>query len=147
LSAKETFSLLSTIEEYAMTHSLIDTLRYVEKILGEHRGVRVKEAIFENRIVKIEAKDGSIHWFFLGKTGSYIVIPKTFCSCVDFEINVVERKKIPTCYHLVAQVVAEVYDKYRRVSDLPVDEVLRIYDEIEKRQLSATLHKYLLLRR
>jgi len=147
LSAKETFSLLSTIQEYAMANSLIDTLRYVEKILGEHRGVRVKEAIFENRIVKVEAKDESIHWFFLGKTGTYIVIPKTFCSCVDFEINVVERKKIPTCYHLVAQVVAEVYDKYRRVSDLPVDEVLRIYDEIEKRQLSATLHKYLLLRR
>jgi len=147
LSAKETFSLLSTIQEYAMANSLIDTLRYVEKILGEHRGVRVKEAIFENRIVKVEAKDESIHWFFLGKTGTYILIPKTFCSCVDFEINVVERKKIPTCYHLVAQVVAEVYDKYRRVSDLPVDEVLRIYDEIEKRQLSATLHKYLLLRR
>lgn len=147
MSAKETFSLLSTIQEYAMANSLIDTLRYVEKILGEHRGVRVKEAIFENRIVKVEAKDESIHWFFLGKTGTYIVIPKTFCSCVDFEINVVERKKIPTCYHLVAQVVAEVYDKYRRVSDLPVDEVLRIYDEIEKRQLSATLHKYLLLRR
>ena len=147
MSAKETFSLLSTIQEYAMANSLIDTLRYVEKILGEHRGVRVKEAIFENRIVKVEAKDESIHWFFLGKTGTYILIPKTFCSCVDFEINVVERKKIPTCYHLVAQVVAEVYDKYRRVSDLPVDEVLRIYDEIEKRQLSATLHKYLLLRR
>lgn len=147
MSAKETFSLLSTIQEYAMANSLIDTLRYVEKILGEHRGVRVKEAIFENRIVKVEAKDESIHWFFLGKTGTYIVIPKTFCSCVDFEINVVERKKIPTCYHLVAQVVAEVYDKYRRVSDLPVDEVLRIYDEIEKRQLSVTLHKYLLLRR
>jgi len=147
LSAKETLSLLLTVEEYAMTHSLTDTLRYVEKVLGEHRGLRVKEAIFENRVVKVKARDGSIHWFFLGKTRTYIIIPKIFCSCVDFEINVVERKKIPTCYHLVAQVLAEVYGRYRYVSDLPIDEALRIYDEIEKRQLSATLHKYLLLKR
>ncbi len=147
MTAEETFSILLRIQDYAQKHDLMTTLEYVNRVLGSHRGRRVKEAIFENRVVMVKAKDGSIHWFFLGRTGTYIIIPKTFCSCVDFEINVVERKKIPTCYHLVAQVVAEAYGKYRCVSNLPVDEVLKIYDEIEKRQLSATLHKYLLLRR
>lgn len=147
MNAKETFSLLSAVEEYASTHSLADTLNYAETVLGKHRGLRVKEAIFENRVVKVEAKDGSVHWFFLGKTRTYILIPKTFCSCADFEINVVERKKIPACYHLVAQVVAEVHGKYRCVSNMSVSDVLSIYSEIETRQLSVTLHKYLLLRR
>ncbi len=147
MSVGETEKFLLKIEEYALKHTLADTLHHIEGILGEHRALRVKEAIFENRVVKADARDGSTHWFFLGKTGTYIIIPKTYCSCTDFEINVVERKKVPTCYHLVAQVVAEVYGRYRHIRDLPTDELLRIYGEIEKRQLSATLHKYLLLKR
>jgi len=147
LTAEETLSTLLRIQDYTQKHDLMSTLEYVNRVLGTHRGRRVKEAIFGNRVVMVKAKDESVHWFFLGKTRTYIIIPKTFCSCVDFEINVVEREKVPTCYHLVAQVVAEVHGRYRCVSNLPVDEILRIYDEIEKRQLSTTLHKYLLLRR
>ncbi len=147
MNADRTWHVLSNVEKYSLKHSVEETLKYIENIIGKHRALRVKESLFENRVVKIVLNNNREHWFFLGKTNTYILIPKTFCSCIDFEINVVERKKIPACYHLVTQVLAQVYGRYRIVRDIKPDDLLCIYGEIEERQISATLHKYLLLKR
>lgn len=79
----------------------------------------------------------------MGKKETYIVIPKIYCSCIDFLINVVERKNVLSCYHLVSQVLAEVYGKYRVLKDISVQKEIAIIDEIEKYGHSLTLLRYL----
>ncbi len=52
------------------------------------------------RVIKL-VSEGSEVYIVMGKRGDYIAIPKTFCSCKDFEINVIMRSRRRPCYHLI----------------------------------------------
>ncbi|MCS7140382.1 MAG: hypothetical protein N3F04_04735 [Candidatus Nezhaarchaeota archaeon] len=76
----------------------------VDKALKIVNEGRVKKYVFKpsNRIV----------WVVVGKKRDYWVIPRLYCPCDDFYINVVSRRKKVLCYHLIAQALAERWSKY-----------------------------------
>jgi len=142
--SEKTLAFLESIKDKAKKHGIDDVISYLKPILGDHRAARVKEGIYENRIVKCHVVHGEVLWFYLGKNEIYLVIPETYCSCLDFLINVVERKTVPSCYHLVVQVLAEVYGKYRSTRNITLLEREKILSEIERYGYSPTLARILL---
>lgn len=67
---------------------------------------RVVEAVRQRRVVEVSDEGGSRVYVFLGRSGDYLVVPGTFCSCRDFEFNVMFRWRRRACYHLVATELA-----------------------------------------
>jgi predicted nucleic acid-binding Zn finger protein len=45
----------------------------------------------------------------------YLVIDDFYCSCDDFYLNVIIRRKCASCYHLLAKVIADALDIYESV--------------------------------
>lgn len=66
--------------------------------LGNKSKDKAERAAREGKIVLI-SEDPEIA-IFLGSDGDYVIIPYTYCSCKDFSLNVVTRKKRKACYHL-----------------------------------------------
>ena len=51
-------------------------------------------------------------WIVSGKNREYLIISDFYCTCDDFYLNVVIRKKIKVCYHILAKRLAEALDLY-----------------------------------
>lgn len=82
----------------------------------EPKLARAMEAV-ENYAVKryIFKPSTRTIWIVVGKEREYQVIPKLYCQCDDFYINVVIKKKTRACYHLIAQAIAEergIFESY-----------------------------------
>ncbi len=56
-------------------------------------------------------------WIVVGRTRDYQVIPRLFCMCDDFYLNVVIRRSDPLCYHLLAQMMAEVTRRFDKIEE------------------------------
>jgi predicted nucleic acid-binding Zn finger protein len=56
-----------------------------------------------------------IVWTVRGKRMDYLVIDDLYCSCDDFYLNVVIRRKSASCYHLLAKMLAEALETYESV--------------------------------
>jgi predicted nucleic acid-binding Zn finger protein len=54
-------------------------------------------------------------WTVKGKKMDYLIIDDFYCSCDDFYLNVVIRRKSTSCYHLLAKVIADALDVYESV--------------------------------
>ena len=124
-------------------------VKTIEKSLSElekHKKFSSKsiEAIHMKRIVKITINNKYVpYWIFLGKSGDYIVIPRTSCTCKDFLIHVIAQKQKTYCYHLEAQILAEKEGKYIEIT-VNKDDLNTILLEILKNQYSPTLRRILL---
>ncbi len=101
------------------------------------------ELVRLRRIIKLISGSGKIIYIALGTTGDYLLIPKLFCTCKDFELNVVIRRTKGTCYHLIALELALKSNSFRelRVNDDTLNDI--IY-EILFSGRSVTLRKKLL---
>jgi len=101
------------------------------------------ELVRLRRIIKLVSKSGRVIYIALGTTGDYLLIPRLFCTCKDFELNVVIRKVKGTCYHLIALELALRSNSFRELS--VDDETLNdiIYELIFSGR-SVTLRKKLL---
>ena len=82
-------------------------------------------------------------WFYVGTRGDHIIVSKTYCSCKDFVINVMSRKKKPVCRHLIIQVVGSKKGLYRVVEIESLDLFYKIIHEISSIGLSPTLRRLL----
>ncbi|MCS7107946.1 MAG: hypothetical protein RMH77_04120 [Sulfolobales archaeon] len=67
---------------------------------------RVKESLYEKRVLRLVCGDTYL-WIFNSRDRDYLIIPRMYCSCMDFELNVVIRKTKKYCYHLITQHIAE----------------------------------------
>lgn len=78
----------------------------------------VKKYVFE--------PSGRQAWVVVGKSRDYRVLSELYCDCEDFYINVIVKRTVDFCYHLLAQTLAEALDLYSeiRVDDMRY-EVLR----------------------
>ncbi len=56
-------------------------------------------------------------WIVVGRTRDYQVIPRLYCMCDDFYLNVVIRRSDPLCYHMLAQILAETTHKFDEISE------------------------------
>ena len=106
---------------------------------------RSKVAIRERRVVRVNV-EGRSFTFFKGRDRDYFIVRRYFCTCKDFEFNVVLRRKRPACYHLVATEVAEREGTVRELR-LSTDELYDIMYELILDGKSNTLRKLLLKQR
>jgi len=65
---------------------------------------KAEKAAREGRIVLI-SEDPEIA-VFLGKDEDYISIPPIYCSCKDFSLNVIIRRRRASCYHLLSACIS-----------------------------------------
>jgi len=71
------------------------------------------EVVSKRRVKKyVFVPSGRVTWIVVGRRKDYWVIPRLYCSCDDFYINVISRRSAPLCYHLLAQAIAERTGKY-----------------------------------
>ena len=56
-------------------------------------------------------------WIVVGRTRDYLVIPRLYCMCDDFYLNVVIRRTDPACYHIIAQMLAEAISKFDKIQE------------------------------
>ncbi len=103
---------------------------------------RSKAAIREKRVVRVNV-GGRSFTLFKGRDRDYFIVRRYFCTCKDFEFNVVLRRKRPACYHLVATEVAEREGTVRELR-LSADEFYDIIYELILDGKSNTLRKLLL---
>lgn len=100
---------------------------------------RVKESLHERRVLKLVCRDKNL-WVFNSKDRDYLIIPKIYCSCMDFELNVIMRGSKKSCYHLITQHIAELKGAFRELS--VSDELLNdIFVELLYSGRSDTLRK------
>lgn len=97
---------------------LILTRHYGErfwKALLAVANVWVKKYIFE--------PSGREAWVVVGKSRDYRVLSEIYCDCEDFYINVIVKRKIDRCYHILAQILAEALGTYSeiRLDDMRYD--------------------------
>jgi len=90
---------------------------------------KASKAVSEGRVKKYVFKQsGRAYWIVVGRRRDYLVLPGRFCTCDDFFINVVARSKVKSCYHLLAQEMAERQGRYE-VYEVDDDEGERLLDE------------------
>jgi len=123
-------------------------LRAIDKICSE---IRVSKKIdgklrakllayfagrFENALSLIEKRrikkyrfspSGRVIWAVKGRKAEYQVIPDSnFCSCDDYYFRVIDRKR-QLCYHIIAQRLADVMERYA-LEELPDSAYSKIAD-------------------
>ncbi|MEM4518880.1 MAG: hypothetical protein QXD94_00355 [Sulfolobales archaeon] len=76
---------------------------------------RVKEALYEKRVFRLVCS-GKYLWVFSSRDRDYLIIPKIYCSCVDFELNVIVRGSKKYCYHLITQYIAESKGMFKELT-------------------------------
>ncbi|MEM2849747.1 MAG: hypothetical protein QXI36_05695 [Candidatus Bathyarchaeia archaeon] len=121
-----------------------------EKIEALRRalGLRLDEAlkiVQQDRVRKYLFKpSGKIVWIVEGKEGVYEVLPEApYCSCDDFYFRVLNGKT-PLCYHLIAQGLAEITERYVTVErdDSDYNEFISIFRRARRLGKPRTYLKY-----
>jgi len=94
---------MQVLQELGISLDDVSLKRLKKAIEVVNRG-RVKKYIF--------VPSGRVTWIVVGRRKDYWVIPRLYCSCDDFYINVISRRSTPLCYHLLAQAIAERTGRY-----------------------------------
>lgn len=113
------------------------------------RNRTISSSLLLKRVVKPKLlfleRDYTPVWFYVG-VRDYVVIPKTYCSCMDFVVNVMSRKSKLVCRHLLIQYISEKTNTYREVRVNDNEELSRIISEVININISPTLRKLLFRR-
>ncbi|MBS7632662.1 hypothetical protein KEJ15_03440 [Candidatus Bathyarchaeota archaeon] len=82
------------------------------------RFTKAFEALKENRVKKYVFKpSGRTVWIVVGNERDYLLMPKAeFCTCDDFYFRVMD-KQVHTCYHLIAQKIAEILEWHETIEE------------------------------
>lgn len=91
---------------------------------------RVWESLYEKRVLRLTCGE-TYFWIFSSRERDYLIIPKVYCGCMDFELNVIMRGSKKYCYHLITQYIAESRGMFRE---------LRISDELLKDIITEVLY-------
>jgi len=104
------------------------------------------DSLKENRLLRLYCRGGgeavSELYVFLGKTRYYIMLPRTFCSCKDFEMGVVMKRSKGSCYHLIALDLAIAQGKLR-IEEVDCELIKAVALELLLKDDSPTLRKLL----
>ncbi|MEM3364915.1 MAG: hypothetical protein QXM93_00655 [Candidatus Methanomethyliaceae archaeon] len=90
---------------------------------------KANEALLSMAVKKYRfVPSGRIVWIVVGREKEYFVIPRLYCQCDEFYINVVIRRKSDLCYHLLAQAISEKIGKYESF-EVPDSDFIRLNAE------------------
>lgn len=82
------------------------------KIFSVERFLSAMEKITLNQINKYIFKpSGRILWIANGKNHDYLLYPKMYCTCMDFNLQCIAKNIKYLCKHLIAQAIFEHLDK------------------------------------
>ena len=82
------------------------------KIFSVERFLSAMEKITLNQISKYVFKpSGRILWTVNGKYHDYLIYPKRYCTCMDFNLQSMAKNVKYLCKHLIAQALFEHLDK------------------------------------
>lgn len=112
---------ISQVEQHEFKKVLEEKKKHIHKII-ENDGVF--KYVFYPSLVSF--------WIVLGKTRDYLILPPHYCSCMDFHYNAITRKLEICCYHVIAQIVAKISEKYM---------IIRKKDEVFTEYLNRVLIK------
>lgn len=129
----------------------LDHMSRVDKrMVGDHAissaespSERVLGAVTERRLMKLFCRRGADIielYVFYGRDRSYIMIPRMFCSCKDFELNVISRGLRGACYHLASLELAKNRNMLR-VHEVSCEALKAIALELLLGEDSLTLRK------
>ncbi len=122
---------------------------YVEGI--EVKELKLKREVFSQVVLKryvkvvIELGGSKVNlglWLYVGEERDHIIVPKSYCSCKYFTINVVAERKATTCPHILGQRIAEE-EGLHRVITVDIDCLKKILAEAFSYGVSPTLRKLL----
>lgn len=91
-------------------------------------------------LVLIDRDYGLKMYVFKGIDRDYLVSPCRMCTCSDFIINFVGRKRDYPCYHVVGFIIAEKQNKLNYV-ELDHNTLISIVNEIVFQGFSSKLRK------
>ncbi len=102
------------------------------QVVGELRVIRISRAPLDE-------------WVVLGDTGDYLVLPRLYCSCPHYMINVATGRTVKPCYHLVAVELAKSLNRFIDLSEmLTRDTLVELVFEVLVSQRSKTLRQLLM---
>lgn len=82
------------------------------KIFSVEKFLSAMEKITLNQINKYVFKpSGRILWLVNGKNHDYLIYPKRYCTCIDFNLQSITKNHKYLCKHLIAQALFEHLDK------------------------------------
>jgi predicted nucleic acid-binding Zn finger protein len=89
-----------------------DIVEYFKKKYG-NRFIRALRSVEEGHVSKYTfTPSETITWIVKGRR-EYITIPETYCTCRAFYQDVVITREVRLCYHLLAQMIAEIRGSYQ----------------------------------
>lgn len=110
--------------------------------LSEKSILKAQKSAREKRIILI-SRDPKIA-IFMSSGEDHIIVPYVFCSCKDFSLNVIIKKKRKYCYHMLSYCIAEVMSSIREQIVGDSLELTSIITEIAVNKRSERLRKMLL---
>lgn len=89
------------------------------------RGRKALKTVVSKRVKKyLLSPSNRVRWIIVGREEEYLILPLKYCSCKDFFFYVMTGEAY-TCYHLLAQKIAEFSGLFAEVRE--TDEV---YDRV-----------------
>ena len=92
-----------------------EDIEYFKNKFG-NRFVRALRAVEEKKVKKYHFRPSDTYsWIVKGTKRDYLIIPDIFCTGRDFYQSVVIAGDATTCYHLLAQRIAEIRGIYEEI--------------------------------
>ena len=109
----------------------IDSIDRLSKVFSVQQISKVKDIMSE--IVKVVFKPSNRQlWMKLGTDKDYLIYPHVYCSCMDFFLQGILKKRTYYCKHLIAQGIVE---KLSKTSDIEIEKQDEKFKEIVSQQL------------
>ncbi len=96
-------------------------------------------AAMEYRVIKI--LENPEIYVFRGAREDYLIIPPYYCSCMDFQVNVIARRIRKSCYHILAYCISRFYGRVKEFILKDVDTTTTVINEILLHGRSSTLRQ------
>jgi predicted nucleic acid-binding Zn finger protein len=103
----------SDIDKLSKKNLTQDIVEHFKQKFGK-RFIRALRSVEEGRVFlyKFTPSETAI-WVVKGHRREYIAIPNTYCTCRAFYQDVVITREVKLCYHLLAQLIAEIRGSYQ----------------------------------
>jgi len=89
-----------------------DDIEYFKNKYGK-KFVKALRAVEEGKVIRYKfSPSESVTWIVKGRSRQYLVIPELYCTCRSFYQEVVIARETNMCYHLLAQRIAEIGERY-----------------------------------
>ena len=80
---------------------------------------------------------------FLGEERDHILLPYTFCNCMDFLLNSIIRRKKEYCYHLLSYCIQNEKEGIKKIDLNNKYSLIRIIKEVVEKGKSPLIRKVL----